>query len=198
MRRGGVVLGTMLMAVAVASGGEKRLFNGSDLAGWTGDARLWSVEDGTIKGETKGLTYNTFLIADGEYADFELRFKVKLMANNSGVQFRSKIVDPEKFVMAGYQADIANNYWGLLYEEKGRGMIDFKKDVRGVARLGEWADFVLKAQGPNLTITCNGVETVRYVESDPAKGAKSGKIGLQLHAGIPMKVYFKDIVLVEP
>jgi hypothetical protein len=113
------------------------------------------------------------------------------------VQFRSKIIDPEKFVMAGYQADIAPNYWGLLYEEKGRGMLDFNKDVKGLAKTGEWIDFVVRAQGPNITITCNGTETVRYVEQDAEKGAKTGKIGLQLHGGPPMKVSFKDIVLNE-
>ena len=185
---------TCFLCVA-AKGQEKSLFNGKDLAGWTGDLKLWSVEDGAIAGTTNGLTYNTFLIADGDYANFELRFKVKLRNNNSGVQFRSEIVDPAKYVMAGYQADVAPGYWGLLYEEKKRGMLDFKKDTKKLAKLNEWVDVVVKADGPNITITCNGEPTVTYVEKDAEKGAKTGKIGLQLHAGPPMKVYFKDLVL---
>lgn len=181
----------------VAAAEQKYLFNGKDLSGWSGNKELWSVEDGAIVGKTRGLTYNTFLIADGDYGDFELRFKARLMANNSGVQFRSRIIDKGKFVLAGYQADIANGYWGLLYEEKGRGMLDFKKDVRELVKLGDWADYIIRAEGPNITITCNDVETVRYVEMDAARGAKTGKIGLQLHAGIPMTVQFKDIILIE-
>ncbi len=30
----------------------KALFNGTDLSGWSGDPRLWSVRDGVIHGET--------------------------------------------------------------------------------------------------------------------------------------------------
>lgn len=30
----------------------KSLFNGKDLSGWDGDARLWEVKDGVIHGET--------------------------------------------------------------------------------------------------------------------------------------------------
>ncbi|MFO0946866.1 MAG: DUF1080 domain-containing protein [Planctomycetota bacterium] len=189
---------TLLLAIStVANAEEISLFNGKDLSGWTGDKQLWSVEDGTIVGTTKGLTYNTFLISDGDYDNFELRFKAKLDNNNSGVQFRSKIVDPAKFVMAGYQADIAPNYWGLLYEEKLRGMIDFTraKEVANVAKVGEWADYVVRANGPEIVITVNGKETVHYMEKNAAVGAKTGKIGLQLHAGPAMKVQFKDIVL---
>lgn len=185
----------LLCAAGLAAGEDISLFNGKDLAGWTGSSSHWKVEDGEIVGTTKGLTYNTFLISDKDYGDFELRFKARLDQNNSGVQFRSKVVDPEKFVMAGYQADIAPNYWGLLYEEKLRGMLDFKKDVKGLAKVGEWADYVIRAKGPHLTITVNGVQTVDYTEKDDKAGAKSGKIGLQLHAGVPMTVRFKDLVL---
>ena len=44
------------------------LFNGTDLAGWDGDPRLWSVRDGVIHGETTPDTVaqgNTFLIWKG-------------------------------------------------------------------------------------------------------------------------------------
>lgn len=197
MRR--TMLHTLILAAisTVANAEEIKLFNGKDLAGWTGDKQLWSVEEGAIVGSTKGLDYNTFLISDKDYGNFELRFKAKLDNNNSGVQFRSKIVDPAKFVMAGYQADIAPNFWGLLYEEKMRGMIDFTraKEVANVAKLGEWADYVVRANGPEITIRVNGKETVHYTEKNATAGAKTGKIGLQLHAGPAMKVYFKEIVL---
>lgn len=190
------MMGLLTLVFATGAFAEEiRLFDGSTLDGWEGDPQFWKVEDGAIVGRTKGLNYNTFLVNKRDFANFELRFKVKLDANNSGVQFRSEVVDPQKFVMAGYQADIAPGYWGLLYEEKKRGMLDFKMDTKKLAKLGEWVDFTLRAEGPNITITCNGTPTVKYVEKDAAKGAKTGKIGLQLHAGRPMTVAFKDIVL---
>src|SRR6266404_287355 len=108
----------------------KNIFNGKDLAGWTGDPRLWSVKDGAITGQTtpenpaKG---NTFLIwTNGTVGDFELRCSFKLVANNdktfanSGVQYRSKVLDPDNWVVGGYQADMeaGPTYTGILYEER--------------------------------------------------------------------------------
>ena len=70
----------------------------------------WSVKDGTIFGETtkeKPAKGNTFLIwQGGEVEDFEFTCQVKFGGNNSGVMYRSNVVDEEKFVMAGYQADL--------------------------------------------------------------------------------------------
>src|SRR5882724_9528798 len=95
---------------------SKSIFNGKDLAGWDGHPKLWSVKDGAIVGQTtaenpaKG---NTFLIwTNGDVGDFELRCSYKLVANNdkgfanSGIQYRSKILDPSYWVVGGYQADM--------------------------------------------------------------------------------------------
>jgi hypothetical protein len=150
-----------------------------------------------IVGQTPGIDYNTFLYTDKEYTNFLLKFKVRLTNHNSGVQFRSEVVDPKKYVMSGYQADIAPEYWGLLYEEKKRGMLDFKMDTKKIASVGKWVDVEVRADGPNITITTNGTKTVQYVEKNEKAGAKSGKIGLQLHGGPAMKVEFKDVTL-EP
>src|SRR2546428_4659426 len=76
-----------------------KIFNGTDLSGWDGNPKLWSVQDGAITGQTtaenpaKG---NTFLIwTNGIVSDFELRCSFKIVANNdqgfanSGIQYRS-------------------------------------------------------------------------------------------------------------
>ena len=44
---------------------------------------------------------------------------------NSGVQYRSKVLDAAKFVVGGYQADLDSpfRYTGMLYEERGRGIL---------------------------------------------------------------------------
>lgn len=194
------IVASIMLSVAVAGwsrGAEVTIFDGKSLNGWTGDQQLWKVVDGTIVGQSPGLDYNTFLILDRDAANFSLSFQCKLDANNSGVQFRSKVVDPAKYVMAGYQADIAPAFWGLLYDEKGRGKLDFNKDTSKLVKLNEWATYVIRADGPNITISVNGIPTVSYVEMDEKRGAKSGKIGLQLHAGPPMTVAFKDIRFTE-
>ena len=118
-----------------ADSGFKSLFNGKDLSGWQGMDGFWSVRDGAITGQStaaRPVESNHFLIwKGGEPANFELRLKFRLTAQNeknwgnSGVQYRSKILDAAKFVVGGYQADIDSpfKYTGMLYEEKGRGIL---------------------------------------------------------------------------
>lgn len=118
-----------------ADSGFKPIFNGKDLSGWEGNATFWSVRNGTITGQTtpeKVTAGNTFLVyKSAQPANFELVLSFRLTAQNdknqanSGVQYRSKVVDAEKFVVAGYQADIdsTGKYAGMLYEEKGRGIL---------------------------------------------------------------------------
>jgi hypothetical protein len=110
------------------------IFNGKDLAGWAG-LEFWSVKDGAIVGQTtaeKPTKGNTFLVYRGsEPSNFELRTQFRLTGQNtagfanSGIQYRSKVVDAAGFVVAGYQADmdLSGKYTGMLYEEKGRGIL---------------------------------------------------------------------------
>src|SRR5690606_3412201 len=100
-----------------------------DLTGWRCDPGYWSVKDGAITATTteqNRLTYNTFCIWDeGTPANFQLRLKYRIVGGNSGVQYRSRVVDEEKFVVSGYQADIDSSprYSGINYEEKARGIL---------------------------------------------------------------------------
>ncbi|MBM3854327.1 MAG: DUF1080 domain-containing protein [Verrucomicrobia bacterium] len=118
-----------------AADGFKSIFNGKDLSGWDGNRDFWSVRDGALTGQTtaeKVLKSNTFLVwQGGTPANFELRAQFRLTAQNeknqanSGVQYRSRVTDPATFVVGGYQADIdsTGKYTGMLYEERGRGIL---------------------------------------------------------------------------
>ena len=128
------LLGTLTLAARAAEPGFESLFNGKDLTGWEGLTEFWSARDGAITGQTTPehpLKTNTFLVWKGEVKDFELRLSFRLTGQNeknfgnSGVQYRSHVVDQAGFVLAGYQADIdlAGTYVGMLYEEKGRGIL---------------------------------------------------------------------------
>ena len=106
------------------------IFDGKTLAGWEGDARFWSVEDGAITGQTtedNPTEHNSFLIwRQGEVDDFILRFEYKLIGGNSGVQYRSfENPEWEKWVVGGYQADFeaGDRYSGILYGERFRGIL---------------------------------------------------------------------------
>ena len=211
------------------SEGFKKIFNGKNLKGWDGSKDFWSVKDGVIAGRTTAefpAKENTFLIwTNGTVGDFELRCSYKITpgddkgSGNSGIQYRSKIVKPEYWVVAGYQADFeaGKTYSGILYEEKGRGILaqrgqktvikeaDGKTKVEVTGSVGnsdeiqaaikkeDWNDYVIIAKGNHLQHFINGKQTVDVTDEQEAKAAKSGVLALQLHAGPPMTVMFKNI-----
>lgn len=202
------------------------LTNGKDLTGWEGNPKLWSYQDGAIRGETtaenptKG---NTFLIwKGGTLEDFELRLSFRIKSGNSGVQYRSQHVDNKnpanRWVVAGYQAEVTDNPGsaGFLYHERGRGSLckvgdkveigaDGKPKVTG--KLGEaaaynaafkksdWNDYVIIAKGNHIQHYLNGLQTVDVIDNDAKGRALSGILALQIHAGPPMVVEFKNVRL---
>ncbi len=142
------------------------LFNGRDLAGWTGDSQLWSVENGEIVGRTSGLDHNTFLVSDLAVEDFRLSLDVKLVddAGNSGVQFRS---EPFKGFeeLRGYQADIGVGWWGKLYEENGRALL-WDKSGEPHVKKGEWNRYEIEAIGSRIRTWINGKPCVDLDDPD--------------------------------
>ena len=105
-------------ANAQEPGKPQRLFNGTDLTGWVTpqNKAIFSVENGEIVGRTQGnLKKNEFLVSERTYRDFVLKAKVKFKNGNSGIQFRSKRAADG--AVSGPQADVAEGYWGLLYED---------------------------------------------------------------------------------
>lgn len=144
---------------------------------------------------------------------------------NSGVQYRSTIVKPEYSVLSGYQADfeVGKAHSGILYEEKARGILanrgekviiheavtgkSSKKpnievvgslgtsdEIEAAIKPGEWNDYMVIAKGNHLQQFINGKQTVDVID-ETAVGAKTGKLGLQLHKGAPMTVQFKEMIL---
>ena len=121
------------------------LFNGKDLTGWDGNPEVWRVKDGIISGSIDRLNGgNTFLVFQHEFTDFILEAEFYLVdgRGNSGIQYRSKQSErgDNKWVVKGYQADMAGGWWGKLYEEGGRGGLATKyKEVRDASPV--WDDW---------------------------------------------------------
>jgi len=167
---------------------------------------------------------NTFLIwKGGTLGDFELRLSFRIKSGNSGVQYRSKHLpfkedDVNQWVVGGYQAEVENTPGkaGFLYHERGRGELchvgdkveigeDGKPKVIGKlgdrAALGatykkdDWNDYVIIAKGNRLVHYLNGIQTVDLTDNDPKGQLLSGVLALQIHAGPPMVVEFKNVRL---
>src|SRR5947209_3067535 len=183
---------------AQAGDGTQAFFNGKDLAGWEGLPEYWSVKDGAIVGSTEkmgGGKFNTFLCSKNKYKDFELHFQVKLTGKNanSGVQIRSKVEDPKKYVVGGPQCDMGGPYWGSVYGERFGNKLLLTADatlVQKVVKKDDFNDYYIKCVGKHITIKLNGETTV---DGDIANMPEDGIIALQLHAGPAMEVVFKDI-----
>lgn len=131
IRRSLFAFAVFALSAVSAQAEEKQLFNGKDLTGWEGRPDLWSVEDGAITGTTvadKPITQNTFLVWSGEVSDFDLTFQYRIVAGNSGMQYRSTVKSNNEATgpsVGGYQADFeaGKTYSGILYEEQGRGIL---------------------------------------------------------------------------
>lgn len=215
-----------------ANAKETILFNGKDLTGWKGDSKFWSVDEGVITGKSTPenvVPHNVFLIwQDGKPGDFTLTLKFKMTPGdekkftNSGVQYRSNVIDAEKFIVGGYQADFeyGEQWSGILYEEKGRGILAKRgekvtlkqgespqkptievtgktgdpKEIQAAIKKDDWNEYKIIAKGNNVQQFINGKLTVD-VTDETAEAPKEGVIALQMHQGSPMKVQFKDVIL---
>ncbi len=171
-----------------------QLFNGKDLAGWSGNSELWSVQEGMIVGKSSGLKENEFLVSDLLVGDFKLTLEVMLVENkgNSGVQFRSQARADGS--VEGYQADIGEGWWGKLYEEHGRALL-WDKSGEAHVKLGQWNTYEIEAVGSQITTRINGATCVDLNDAD---GRREGIFALQLHSGGPTEVRFRNLKLTVP
>ena len=108
--------------------GFVKIFDGKTLDGWEGDPTYWSVRDGVLFGEITPETVvkrNTFIIWQGDMPpDFELKLEYRVSdQGNSGINYRSELVEGVPFALRGYQADLNGGgkvYVGSNYEERRR------------------------------------------------------------------------------
>lgn len=216
--------------------GFKPIFDGT-MKDWDGDPAIWKAEGNALVGTTTAenpLKENTFVIwRGGEPANFELKVEFRMSSTNSGIQFRSvhlpqgtqtnpnnansKIAG--KWVLKGYQADIDfdNRYTGMIYEERGRGILMQRgqaieigpdgvsrqignlemnaDELKSMIKPGDWNTVHLIARGNTIMNIVNGHVTAFVVDDDPKARAMKGLLGFQIHVGPPMKIEFRNIFL---
>ena len=208
-----------------AADGFITLFNGHDLTGWTGLPDVWSVTDGSISGrQMKEISKQTFLVFTPlKVKDFELRLKYRFATpeGNSGIQFRSTVLDPATSRVGGYQADFDAElmYDGSIYDEAGvagdRGTMSNRGEatiwdsankrhnrplkeraahLKGVIKRGDWNDVVLVVRGRHIRYSINGHLMTDLIDNSPL-ALREGILALQLHEGYTMDVRFKDLRL---
>src|SRR5439155_9889993 len=75
------------------------------------------------------------------------------------------------------------------------GSVGDSEAIQAAIRSEDWNDYVITARGNHLVQTINGNVTVDVTDEAADKRAMSGIVALQLHAGAPMRVQFRDIRL---
>ncbi len=189
--------------------GEKKLFNGKDLAGWVpivpeASAKgitpesVWSVKDGVLvcKGEPAG-----YIRTKDTYTNFILRLQWRFnpetkKAGNSGVLFRMTGEDKvwpkslEAQLMSGNAGDFYGiggfKYIGDPARQKDRHTPRTRTAERPV---GEWNEYEIIVNGGDVVLYVNGEELNR------ATGAEQvpGHVCLQSEG---VEIQFRDIRLV--
>ncbi len=211
----GALLGLFLLTAVTAYCAEappalknpKSMFDGKTFAGWEGDTKIWSIQDGCLTGGSyvETVKQNEFLATARDYTNFIIRFQIKLTGSNgfinSGFQIRSQRV-PNNSEMAGYQCDFGEPTWyGAIYDESRRNKLMASSDMkalRPVIKKDGWNDYVIRADGSRVTTWINGVLGVDYYEPDLSiPNFNWGKLGIQVHGGGKAVVQVKDIFIEE-
>jgi hypothetical protein len=197
------------------------IVGGDDLKVWKGLPNYWYVKDGILGGhQTKEDSKQTFLVYPFILRDFELHLKYKfvLPQGNSGIQFRSKILDQGSFSVGGYQADMdaSGDFDGSIYDEAGiaggaRGTLSARgirttwtaenqpeatkiadsQELKTYINVGDWNDVVLIARGNHITYSINGHVMTELIDESP-RALREGVLALQLHEGFAMDIQFRD------
>ena len=216
-----LILICLVCSTHAAHADTRELFDGETLSGWQGDPNYWRVSDGAIVGEIApgtSLDHNTWLIWQGEVADFELTFRFRLTGAaeaNSGVQFRCQAEGVDH--VSGYQADIdKGTVWlGRIYDEHGRALIgergrrtriatDGKRksetfapaaSYRVLFREQDWNDYRLVVKGTHFLVYVNGTLFNELQDEQLPDRDLQGQLAFQLHSGPETKIELRDILL---
>ena len=179
----------MRTSAAEAAPKFEPIFNGRDLAGWSSADRekFWRVENGVLIGENDEKLAGNYLWTEKSYADFILEFDVRWMGEvDTGVEIRK----PKLQLQLGVSRSLKRDMTGSLYTGKYPEAAQAKDASRLLKPAGEWNTFRLEARGPVFTVWINGQPAVNYTDE---KFIGAAPLGLQIHAGVKMKVEYRNL-----
>jgi hypothetical protein len=179
----------------------------------------------TKENPAKGNTFLIWKDGTTSDFDLRLSFKMNAANNSGIQYRSKHITEGKvgnAWVVRGYQHELRNekkfpNTPSFIYDEGGkRGRIcqvgekvvwnaEGKKEVKEnfvtqeafdkLMKVDDWNDVVIVAKGKNVKHYLNGQLVVDFTDEDPKLALSEGVLALQLHAGAPMWVEFKNVRL---
>jgi hypothetical protein len=151
-----------ILTAAEKTEGFVPLFNGSDMAGWTGNTTGYYAREGKMicdPAKGSGNVYTT-----EEYGDFILRFDFKLTAGaNNGLGIRAPLDGDPAYQGMEIQIldDTASQYANLQpYQYHGSIYGVVAAQPSHLKPVGEWNSQEVVARGPHITVNLNGTTIV--------------------------------------
>lgn len=181
----------------------------------------------TAENPAKGNTFILWKNGQTKDFDLRLSFRCNATNNSGIQYRSKHITEgnvKNAWVVRGYQHEVRNELTlpsvsGFIYDEggsRGRLCLVGEKatwDANGkqvadeplidqagfekIFKLDDWNDVVIVARGPNIRHYLNGKLIVDFTDHDPQRALRDGILALQLHAGKPMWVEFKNIRIAE-
>jgi len=189
-----LVAGLVVALLAAAVRGEQppssdlpAIFNGRDLTGWkvVGEPS-WTVVDGVLVGENDAEQKGSMLYTERSYGDVIVEGEVRFSGEiDSGIMLRKPELQVQIGVSRSLKKDMTCCFYTGTYPEEARAT-----QTAELLRPDDWNRIRIEARGDTFTVWLNGRQVSRYTA---AKYAEPGPIGLQIHAGLAMKVEFRDL-----
>ncbi len=163
------------------------IFNGRDLTGWTPPAEShWKVVDGILVGENDAEKKGSMLYTEKAYGDVILEGEVRWEGEiDSGFMLRKPELQLQIGVSRSLKRDMTCSFYVGNYPEEAQA-----KRAGEFLKPGDWNRIRIRAQGDTFTVWLNGEPVSQYTSP---KYADPAPIGLQIHAGLTMKVEFRDL-----
>ena len=157
------------------------LFDGRNLDAFNpvGTAN-WKIADGAVQADSG----TGFLVTKQPYGDFEIKADIWVDEKaNSGIFIRC--ADPAKIgADSCYEVNVFDTRPDPAYATG--AIVDVAKVTTPMKAGGKWNTLEVRAEGPRLMVTFNGIHTVDVQDAKHARGP----IGLQYGAGV---VKFRNV-----
>ena len=163
------------------------IFNNRDLTGWKVPTEdYWHVIDGVLVGASDEAKQGSMLYTEEVYGDVIVEGEVRFSGEiDSGIMLRQPELQLQIGTSRKLKRDMTCSFYPGGYPEDGQA-----KRTAELWRPDAWNRIRIEARGNTFTVWLNGHEVTRYTNP---KYAQPGPVGLQIHAGVKMKVEFRNL-----